>query len=54
MDKAGILHIVALALQPHITEGRSAGIGKNNMAIKITDLEGNKFIINVIEQVEDK
>jgi hypothetical protein len=53
MNKAEICHIIALALQPHIAEGRSAGMTKNNMAIRVKDNEGNEFVINVMEESKE-
>lgn len=52
MNKAEILHDIAMMLQEKgIKEGRSAGMKKDSMAIRIIDNEDKEFII-VVSEVE--
>lgn len=52
MDKAEILHIIALAVQPHISRGCSAGWSKDSASIRITDNIGREFVVTVTEEIK--
>lgn len=54
MKKAEILHDIAMMLQEKgIKEGRSAGMKKDLMSIRIIDQEDKEFIITVQEIIKE-
>lgn len=49
MKKTGVMQLLSQALNGHIKDGRSAGIGENHMSVKIIDNDGKQFLIKVEE-----
>ena len=54
MNKAEVLHDIRIMLEANgIKEGRSAGMKKGSMAIRIIDNEDKEFIITVQEIIKE-